>query len=106
MSQPSLFNSTASEEARIAGMAQAADNKAGLLRYARKLAVEIAKEKGVVSADDVQEALAAKNISVHALGNAAGSLFVDRKVWEWTGQFIKSKRAHSHSNLIRTWRLK
>lgn len=100
-----LFDAVASQEAKEAGMAQAADNKASLLKYARELAVNLAKAKGEISADDVQKALTTKGISIHALGNASGSLFAGKQ-WEWTGRRIKSIRRHAHANEIKTWRLK
>ena len=100
-----LFDHAAACEARDAGMAQAAEGKRSLLRFARGLAVELAERQGEVTADDVQRALAAHGVSVRALGNAAGSLFVGAE-WEWTGKFRKSERVHSHQNLLRVWRLR
>lgn len=105
------FDAIASEELKAAGMDRAADNKKALVRHARKIARELAARLGTVSMDDVQfEMYRRDNISVHALGNAAGAIFQEKEngspVWQWTGQFIKSKRVHAHSNLIRTWRLR
>lgn len=104
--QQLLFDSGASEAAKNQGMAQAAENKRSLLEYARKIAVELAKVRGIITADDVQMELHRRGISIRALGSAAGSLFADKKVWQWTGDFVKSKRTHSHSNLLRAWRLR
>lgn len=102
--EQSSFNFTESIEARDAGMKVAADNRTSLLDHARKIAVEIAKDKGVVTADDVQRRLERQGIDVHALGNAAGSLFRG-KHWRWTGELRQSARVHAHGNLLRVWTL-
>lgn len=75
-----LFDAIAAREAAESGMQKAADNKASLLAFAKSVAERLGRAKGTVTADDVQHELkAAHNISEHALGNAAGSLFKDRK---------------------------
>lgn len=99
-----LFDLAAGNEAKDAGMQQAAENKKSLLAHARKLAVKVAEQKGEISADDVAQALHDEGISVFALGNAMGSLFKGGQ-FEWTGRFTKSERVHSHGNLLRIWRL-
>lgn len=98
-----LFDAALSEQLKDKGKRQAAENKASLLRFARELAVKIAKERGEISADDVALELHKRGISIFALGNASGSLF-KTKDWVWTGSFKKSERVHAHSNLIRVWR--
>ena len=100
-----LFDALESETRKQDGMSLAAANRRELLERARALAVRIAlsRESRECTADDVQEALHAAGESVHALGNAAGSLFAGR-AWEWTGRFVKSRRIHAHSNLIRSWK--
>lgn len=100
-----LFDAAASEAARRAGMEKAATNKASLLKHARKVAKRLAEGGEAISADDVAEALQGEGISVFALGSAAGSLFRE-SCWEWTGAFVKSRRTHAHSNLLRVWKLK
>jgi hypothetical protein len=100
-----LFDAAASQEAKTAGMAQAADNKKSLLKYARKLAVEIAKEKGYVYSDLVIERLVANGISDRALGNAGGSVFVGGE-FKWTGERHKSTRKIGHGNEQKVWILK
>ena len=90
--------------AKAAGMDKAAENKKKLLEYARGIARDLAKGGNVISADDVQRELERRKISVHALGNAAGSLFKGKE-WMAVGR-IKSKRVHAHSNWLTTWRLK
>lgn len=99
-----LFDLSASLAARDKGMQQAADNNASLLKFARKLAVEIAEKKGTVTMDDIAFALHSRGISIFALGNAAGSVFRGKQ-WQFTGQLVKSVREHSHGNLLRCWRL-
>lgn len=102
--QSTIFDAIATEEAKEQGMSQAAENKASLLKYARRLAEEEAAKKGEISMDDVALALHEKGISVFALGNTAGSVFKGKQ-WECTGT-RKSIRVHSHGNLLRTWKLK
>lgn len=103
--QPGLFDGAASAEAKRAGMAQAAEHKGSLLAYARQLAREIAcsRPSREVTADDVQAALADAGVSVHALGNAAGSLFAEG-CWQFTGRWEMSRRVHAHRNPLRVWR--
>lgn len=96
-----LFSAAESEAAARAGMAHAAENRRALLAFARGLA--LADPQRETNADAVQAALAARGISVFALGSAAGSLFVGKE-WEWTGRYVKSTRVHAHRNLLRTWR--
>lgn len=99
-----LFDAVAGQIARVAGMAQAAENKKSLLAHARKIAVRLARTRPI-TADDVQRELQAQGISVHALGNASGSIFRGKE-WEWTGRYIKSSRVHAHANELKEWRLK
>jgi hypothetical protein len=103
--QQGLFDGAASGEAKRAGMAQAAEAKGRLLAYARGLAREIAcaRPSREVTADDVQAALVEAGVSVHALGNAAGSLFAE-PCWQYTGRWEMSKRVHAHRNPLRVWR--
>jgi len=107
MSFENLFDAMAAAELAEQGMMVAADNKESLLKFAREKAREIGRRKGRVTADDVQRALAenpGKPISIHALGNAAGSLFKDRSLWKWDGvSVVKSERVSSHGRLIRVW---
>ena len=103
--EPTLFDFERGGELKDEGMARAAAGRASLLAYARGLAVEIAMARPdrCVTADDVQAALAERGVSVHALGNAAGALFAGG-AWEWTGRWVKSRRAHAHHNPLRVWR--
>lgn len=101
MIQENLFDSVASEAAKVAGMNRAAANRPKELEYARSVARQLAQKNGVVTADDVQAVLIPQGIE---LGNAAGSLF--KKDFEPTGEYIRSARVRSHKNLLAKWRLK
>lgn len=91
------------EQAKLAGMDEAAANKVSLLTFARGIAVGIAiASRRPVTADDVQAALVACGIDERALGNAAGSLFRG-PLWRFTGQRVRSVREHSHANEIKCW---
>ena len=102
--QPNLWDSAAAETAKRAGMDMAADNKKRLLEYARSIAKDLARGGRAISADDVQRELEKRGISVHALGNAAGSLFAGKQ-WIAVGR-VKSKRVHSHGNWLTEWKLR
>jgi hypothetical protein len=91
--------------ARDRGMAEAAEAKRETLELAREMAENYAREKGTVSADNVQLMLQLVGIPASYLGNAAGSIFKDRKVWECVGTKA-STRAGRHGSLIRVWRLR
>lgn len=92
------------ERLKRIGMDRAAMSKDTLLGYARGLAVDLARENGgLCHADMVAEALAKEGRP--PLGNAAGSLFLGH-VWEFTGQRVKSQRAHAHANELKLWRLR
>jgi hypothetical protein len=103
--QSTIFDQIKAREAAERGMQQAADNKASLLEFARGVAREIGRERGLCTADDVQRRLVSRHgISEHALGNAAGSLFKGKE-WHFDGKsFIKSERVASHGRYIRVWR--
>lgn len=101
MSLP-LFDSVASESAKVVGMNRAANNRPVELEYARNVAKQLARAKGEITADQVQEILIAQGIE---LKNAAGSIFKD-PAFEFAGRYEKSARVKAHSNLLRVWRLK
>lgn len=96
------FDAVREEKAKERGIAAAADLRPGLLRLAREIAINIALEKGEVTADDVQAKLLIYGFNSSDLGNAAGAIF--RKGFVWTGRFYKSERAGAHRNLLRVWR--
>ncbi len=97
---------TATEDREI-GQRKAADRNRETLELARQVAFELAQQNGEVNADDVVWQLVKHHgMDVHCLGNAAGSLFSKKSVWEWTGKFHRSKRTHARGNMLRIWRLK
>lgn len=99
-----LFDAAASVELRDRGIELAAIQRSGLVVLAREIAVMIAARDGVVNADDVVAEMVKRGYGVHALGNAAGAIFRDRR-FEWTGKFVISQRPHARCNPIRQWRL-
>lgn len=87
------------EQLKKDGMARAAAAKNAELAHARIVARAIALNRGTVTADEVIAAIG------KSLGNAAGSLFTGGE-FEWTGERVKSQRAHAHQNELKVWRLK
>lgn len=105
---PDVIAANAAEGERLKqeGMDQAAVNKASLLQFARRVAVDLATTgDGTCDADMVQAELERLGVDQHALGNAAGRLFT-HKDWVPTGEIIKSVRPWAHRNPIKRWRLK
>lgn len=103
MIQRGLFDGPRSESAKQLGMDRAAKSKPRLLDLARSIAVELAQGKDI-TADDVVAEMVNRGHDVHCLGNSAGSLFRG-KHWVQVG-WRKSARVHSHSNILRSWRLR
>jgi hypothetical protein len=107
--QPSLldgFNAAAARERAEEGIAIAGANKASLLEFAKKLAVELGRRQRFVTADDVQFALATnpgRPISEEALGSAAGGLFKNKKHWRFAQRYVPSVRENSHGRMLRVW---
>ena len=101
------FDAAAAKLAADKGIEIAAEQKASLVITARNVAIEIAKEQGVVTMDDVIRRLAVRGICKikGELKNAAGAIFRDRR-FEFTGQMVKSERIHAKGNLLRQWRIK
>lgn len=102
LEQRSIFDAIASEQLKREGMDKAAKNNP-LLGAARQIARELAARLGTVNMDDVCWEMYRRGMDSRQLGNAAGSVF---NGWQWTGEFVKSKRPESHSNLLRCWRLR
>jgi len=101
MTQAALvFDLDEAERLKADGMAVAADSQRSMLEEARSVAVRIARERGVVTADDVFRAIPGL-----VLGPAAGSLFRGGP-WICTGQWKKSERVSNHARAIRVWMLK
>ncbi len=98
----SEFDLTEGEQRRDAGMAVAESNHPEGIAVAKQVAVELAQQRGDVTADDVQAEMAERRIH---LRNAAGSIFKGKR-WEWTGRVVKSSRVSNHARILRVWRLK
>lgn len=96
---------TTARAAKIAGKARAAKNRNPILTVAREIAERLARERGAITADDVQAELVKLGYSPYALGNAAGVLFQNGK-FEKTGETRISQRVHAHQNELKVWRLK
>jgi hypothetical protein len=98
-----LFDAIAAREQAERGIALAADGNREVLEFAKKKAIELGRRNKFVTADCVQRALAEMGFREHDLGNAAGSVFKDRKLWSYTGRTVQSERVSSHGRLIRVW---
>jgi len=87
---------------REQGMNLAAMNNKEKLEAAREVAVEIAREKGEVTSDDVRYHLNLKPSDRRDSQNWMGSIFRDRR-FAYTGRRIKSKIARNHAAEIKVW---
>ena len=87
---------------REQGMNLAAMNNKEKLDIAREVAVEIAREKGEVTSDDVRYHLNLKPSDRRDRQNWMGSIFRDRR-FSYTGRRIKSKIARNHAAEIKVW---
>lgn len=74
------------------------------VRLARAKAIEIAKENGTVSADDLRE-WAERNLIEPKHPNAWGGVFRGIKRFEVVG-YIQSKFSTNNARTIKVWRLK
>lgn len=99
-----LFDAAEARRQAEVGIGLAAENNPRLLELARVIAVRIARERGEVTADDVQAEMMRRGYRSDALGNAAGSIFRGRE-WQFTGRTVNSVRINAHARLIRVWRL-
>ncbi len=100
------FNGVRSNRAKHRGIRKAANSKPKELAVCRKIAVRIAKRRisNCCTANDVAWELNKRDIDMNEyLDHAAGALFKGSN-WQWTGQFRKSTRVRSHSNLLKQWR--
>lgn len=98
-----IFDATAGEAAAKEGIARAEQNNNMVFDLAKQRAIELGRKQGAVTADDVQAALIADGLTEFDLGNAAGSVFRNRKLWRWEGKTVKSARVSRHASLIRVW---
>lgn len=105
VSQSTIFDAIAANEAADQGIARAATHNSTVLEAAKQQAIEIGRVKGEVTADDVQAALMAAGWGEEDLGNAAGSVFRNPKLWLWDdNRTVKSTRVKRHGALIRVWK--
>ncbi len=102
--QTSLFDIPLGNKLKEDGMDIAAQNRAAELKIAKRLAIDIATQHPdrLCTIDDVQRKLIPMDIN---LGLAAGSVFKDKDLWEFTGRHIKTQRTSSHRRDIKIWRL-
>lgn len=100
-----LFDDKQGDLLKVEGMAKAAKNRKDLLATARSIAKHVARTstKCTVTTDDVGRILK-RDYGVQSLGPAAGSIFKGKE-WEFTGNWVKSKRITNHSRMLREWRL-
>ena len=101
MSQSDLFNAAEARKQRDEGMQRAAVNRADALARARRMALDLGRTYGAITADDVHAALEQQDRD--ALGNAAGSVFKS-DAWEWRGEWRPSERVTNHGRYVRVWR--
>lgn len=98
------FDLNEGERRKEEGLALAALSRKQLLELARLCAVRIARERGVVSFDDVFFAMVEEGIDPLPLGNAAGCVFRGKQ-FVFTGHWEKSRRVSNHARVNRVWRL-
>lgn len=93
------------QKAKYIGMWNAASSKRESLERARQYLITLSLERpdGVVNADDANQFI--EHAGLPPLGNAAGSLFKNRKIWEACG-WAPSERSGNHAHMNRQWRLK
>lgn len=97
------FDARLSDQLKFEGMERAAFKGRDMLKLARHIAREIGLECGECTADAVGRRLKS-DYGIESLGPAAGSIFKTPE-WQWTGEFVKSRRVKNHSRLLRVWRL-
>lgn len=97
-----LFDLFAAELAADAGIAQSAVNKNVRLEDAKAIAVELGRERIFITADDVIRVYS-RRFPREPLGNAAGSIFRDKRHWKFTGRTQACERVSGHGRLIRVW---
>lgn len=92
------------QKARDRGVRLAANAHNRDLALAREVARELGRDGRVICADDVRfEVMRRPELGI-VWGNFAGSLFTGGE-WSFVG-YTKSTAPGSHSNLLRTWRLR
>lgn len=116
MTQAGLFGAVAAranggkelpkgQQLKLQGMSRAAAKHEVQLRSAQVHALMLGRKRATVTIEDVRKLFELGGLLRWDLGNAAGSVFSDRKVWERVG-YTTAKRAEAHGRLLRVWRLK
>lgn len=100
------FDLAQGERLKEEGLALAQTEREELIDAARFAAAHIAANKGTVTIDEVHQYLLLHGYDPSLLGNAAGSIFRDREVFEFTGEWRKSARISNHARCNRVWRLR
>ena len=90
------------ERLRDQGMAWAALGSEEYMRIIQPLLINLAKRKGIVSADDAREIEISLGLSPEK-ENARGSLFKGRPHWEFV-HHGRSKRKVRHAGIMAFWR--
>lgn len=99
----SMFDAATGDQLKEAGIARASRSRAALLWFAKAIAAHAGRTGEIVTADTVQRELKRQGHDPSDLGNAAGALFRDRKLWTCVG-FRNSARTKRQSGTIREWR--
>lgn len=99
------FDVTTGESRKKHGMGAAAARREVLLEKAKHIAIDIAKERGAVTYDDVFRRMLDHGLNPTELGNAAGSVFRGEE-FVFTGEWRKSERVSNHARVNRVWTLK
>lgn len=106
--QREFFDLPEGERQKEKGIAHATTNKSELLRHAQAVAEQIAASRASrkVSIDCVMRQLIEEGFTPADLGKAAGSVFRNNLIWEFTGEYIKTKRITSHARPVGVWKLR
>lgn len=104
--QHTLFSVERGQELAERGMQAAVSHRERLMRDVGRIARHIAADYGEVTIDDVYGWMKMCGLPESSLGPAAGSIFRDKSVWEFTGKWVRSSRVSNHARMIRVWRLR
>lgn len=88
---------------RAAGMESCARHYRDQLLRAQRIAVDLAREKGVVTSDDVREEAERRGMVLSFGKNWVGSIFKGKE-WVKVG-YVQSRHAGGHGRIIAQWRL-
>lgn len=88
------------------GYAAGKKSRRDLVQLAIYAAIDVGQRQAEVTMDDVLQELERRGVDHSNLGPAAGSVFRNRDVWLFTGQWRKSARVSNHARVNRVWTLK